>query len=188
MLNYNADSTAGSFGNTFSPATLSHPPPAPPPAFVTFQFTSFNPTLLDSTVLGPSSQFYFHVSTASRPLRYTAVRDSTNEAITVIEWLKHPVIEIRDALTKQAVSQWLVLSSDKSYRTMNFDGRSFVWSPEGNYVCLYSTGLEAPRIYARIFRDANALALDLTAEAINMGMLDVCVAAALVLQSGRNID
>ncbi|KAJ7117180.1 hypothetical protein C8R44DRAFT_627021, partial [Mycena epipterygia] len=162
---------------------------APPSAFVTFQFTSFNPTLLDTIIIGPSSQLYFRVSTASRPLRYTAVRDSTNEAVTVIEWLKHPVIEIRDALTKRAVSQWLMLSSDKSYRTMNFDGRSFVWSPEGNYVCLYSTGLEAPpRIYARIFRDANALALDLTAEAINMGLLDVCAAAALVLQSGRNID
>ncbi|KAJ7117173.1 hypothetical protein C8R44DRAFT_739016 [Mycena epipterygia] len=124
-------------------------------------------TLLDSIVFGPNSQLYFRVSTASRPLRYTAIHDSTNEAVTVIKWLKQPVIKIRDVITKRAVSQWLVLSSDKKF---------------------ISTGLEAPRIYARIFRDDNSLALDLTTEAIKMGLLDVCVAAALVLQSGLNID
>lgn len=90
---------------------------------------------------------------------------------------------------------------------MNALGKTFVWAPDGKYICvrvpmnpcfvcpftpssiqLYSSGLGAPQIYARICREEGAVELELTAEAIQIGLLEVCVAAALLLQSGRKID
>jgi hypothetical protein len=53
---------------------------------------------------------------------------------------------------------------------------------------LYSAGLASPQTYARITREEGAVALDITAEAIQIGLLEVCVAAAFLLQSGRRID
>ncbi|KAJ6508126.1 hypothetical protein C8R45DRAFT_1089334 [Mycena sanguinolenta] len=71
---------------------------------------------------------------------------------------------------------------------MTAKGKTFVWAPDGESVCLYSPGLGAPQTYARVTREEGAVALDITAEAIQIGLLDVCVAAALLLQCGRNID
>jgi hypothetical protein len=53
---------------------------------------------------------------------------------------------------------------------------------------LYSAGLGTPQIYARVTREEGAVALEITAEAIQIGLLEVCVAAALLLQCGRRID
>lgn len=53
---------------------------------------------------------------------------------------------------------------------------------------LYGPGLGEPQTYARVTREEGAVALDVTAEAIRIGLLDVCVAAAFLLQSGRKID
>lgn len=58
-----------------------------------------------------------------------------------------------------------------------------------NLFQLYSwVDQETCRVYARIFLEEGFLKLGLTAEALTMGMLDTCVAAALVLKSGRDID
>ncbi|KAJ7687995.1 hypothetical protein B0H17DRAFT_1203198 [Mycena rosella] len=53
---------------------------------------------------------------------------------------------------------------------------------------LYSAGLGAPQIYARVFREDEEVALELTQEAVQIGLLELCVTAALLLQSGRDID
>jgi hypothetical protein len=53
---------------------------------------------------------------------------------------------------------------------------------------LYSPGLGAPQTHARVTREEGAVALDITSDAIQMELLDVCVAAALLLQCGRKID
>jgi hypothetical protein len=55
---------------------------------------------------------------------------------------------------------------------------------------LYSAGLGTPQTDARVTREEGAVALKITAEATSMqiGLLEVCVAAAFLLQSGRRID
>ena len=53
---------------------------------------------------------------------------------------------------------------------------------------LYAPGLGEPETYARMTREEGAVALEVTAEAIRIGLLDVCVTAAFLIQSGRNID
>ncbi|KAJ7603935.1 hypothetical protein B0H17DRAFT_1222336 [Mycena rosella] len=67
-------------------------------------------------------------------------------------------------------------------------GKTFVWAPDGKYICLYSAGLGVPQIYARVFREDGEVALELTQEAVQIGLLELCVTAALLLQSGRDID
>jgi hypothetical protein len=53
---------------------------------------------------------------------------------------------------------------------------------------LYAPGHGVPQTYARLTREDGAVALEITAEAIRIGLLPVCVTAAFLLQSGRKID
>ncbi|KAJ7354112.1 hypothetical protein DFH08DRAFT_691395 [Mycena albidolilacea] len=187
-----ANPNAGSSGSGSSPqpsifGALPYPSRNPTPMFMTFRFTQFSPTIMDSTVIA-NSRTYFRVKTDAPTVGYTVIYNSANQPTIVIEWLKHPVIEIRDILSKRQTSQWLELSADKTYRTMTARGKTFLWVPDGSHISLYSAGLGAPQIYARIAREEGAVALELTSEAIQIGLLEVAVAAALLFQCGRNID
>ncbi|KAJ7819643.1 hypothetical protein B0H14DRAFT_3472946 [Mycena olivaceomarginata] len=145
-----------------------------------FRFASLSPTacILNSTVSSTHSHHtdaaYFRITTDVPTVGFTAVHNSANEPMVIIEWAKQPVVEIRDILSKRRAAQWLALSEDKSYRTMSFGGKTFVWAPYGESICLYAAGLGAPQIYAR--------------EAIRLGLLEVTVTAAILLQCGRRID
>ncbi|KAF8168993.1 hypothetical protein K438DRAFT_1615771 [Mycena galopus ATCC 62051] len=167
---------------------LPYPTQNPLSMFISFRFTSFSPTILDSTVLGPHTRTYFHVTTDIPAPGFTIFTDSDNKPVIVIEWLKQPVIEIRGIVSKQQISQWLPLSPQKRYRTMTAKGTTFVWVPDGESVWLHAPGLGAPQTYARVTREEGAVLLEVTAEVIRMGLLDVCVAAVFLLQSGRKID
>ncbi|KAJ7131560.1 hypothetical protein C8R43DRAFT_895906 [Mycena crocata] len=187
-----ANPNAGPFGTVPQPSILGALPyptldrGSSSQTFMSFRFTSFHPNILNSSVVGPQSRTYFCVQTDVPTV--TIIHNSANQPANVIEWLKRPVIEIRDIVSKRQTSQWLALSSDKSYRTMTAKGKTCVWAPDGQYICLYSVGLGAPQTYARVFRDEDEVALEISAEAIQIGLLEVCVAAALLLQSGRKID
>ncbi len=47
-----------------------------------------------------------------------------------------------------------------------------------------------PCVHAKIYRDSNlkAVILKITTTAIQIGLLEFCVVAAVLLQSGSNID
>ncbi|KAJ6554862.1 hypothetical protein B0H19DRAFT_1210946 [Mycena capillaripes] len=167
---------------------LPYPTQNPPSMFVAFRFTSFSPTILNSTVMGPQAQTYFHVNTDIPTPGFTVITDAANQPLVIIEWSKHPVVEIRGTVTKHRSSEWLALSSEKRYRTMTGKGKTYVWAPDGDSICLYSCGLGAPQNLARVTHEEGAVALEITADAIRIGPLEICVAAALLLQCGRRID
>ncbi|KAJ6537955.1 hypothetical protein B0H19DRAFT_1038279 [Mycena capillaripes] len=160
----------------------------PPSMFISFRFTSFSPTIFNSTVLGPHARTHFTIDTDIQAPGFTIITDPNNEPIAIIEWSKRPVVEIRGIISKQQTSQFLTLSSEKRYRTMTVNGKTFIWAPDGESICLYAPGLGEPEIYARVTREEGEVALDVTAEAIRIGLLDVSVTAAFLIQSGRNID
>ncbi|KAJ7475008.1 hypothetical protein FB451DRAFT_1465405 [Mycena latifolia] len=157
------------------------------PTFMPFRFTSFSPTILNSVVTGPQSRTYFRITTDSPTVGFTVIHNLANEPMVIIEWARHLVIEIQDIVSKRPTSEWLALSPDKTYRTMSPNGKPF-WASDGNYICLYAPGLGAPQLHARVFRDGNEVTLEITAETIQIGLLEICIAAALLFKSGRNID
>ncbi|KAJ7306911.1 hypothetical protein DFH08DRAFT_793059 [Mycena albidolilacea] len=186
--NLNADSARNTVPQPSIFGALPYPTQDPPSMFISFRFTSFSPSILDCTVVGPQAKTHFHISTDIPTPGFTTIFNADNEPMTIIEWLPNPVLEIRGIVPKQRVSEWLVLSPAKRYRTMVAQGRTFIWAPDGESICLYALGLGVPQTHARLTREDGAVALEITAEAIRIGLLPVCVTAAFLLQSGRNID
>ncbi|KAJ7732760.1 hypothetical protein DFH07DRAFT_780867 [Mycena maculata] len=143
------------------------------PTLLPFRITSFNPTILQSTITGANLVPYFRVRTDTPTPGFTVVHNAANEPTIVIEWARHPVVEIRGVVSKRRTKEWLVLSADKTYRTMRALGKTFVWAPDGATICLYSVGLGAPQLYAQVSREEDAVILELTAEAVQIGLLGV---------------
>ncbi|KAJ8081794.1 hypothetical protein AAF712_010328 [Marasmius tenuissimus] len=161
----------------------------PPPAanLVTYYLTSFNPDLLNCTVIGPSQRPSHFIITDPQQPGYTIVKDSGGKSVALVEWQTHPLVEIRGVMSKQRVRDWLSLTSDKRSRRMSVRGNRYFWAPDERYINLYSAD-GTPQFLARISRGHNTITLDLTGEALRLGFLDIAVTATLLLQSGRNID
>ncbi|ESK89078.1 hypothetical protein Moror_5353 [Moniliophthora roreri MCA 2997] len=157
-----------------------------PNSVLTFQFTAFNPTILNCTVLGPGSTPYFRV-VDNNP--FTVFQNKDGRSIAVIEWRQSPgtVVEVRDIIQKQLVSTWLALSPDRTYRTMIARNMSLVWLPRDDYVGLFTTGSSAD-LYAKIIRGNSSVTLQITSQAVQLGLLESCIVAVVLLQSGRRID
>jgi hypothetical protein len=45
-----------------------------------------------------------------------------------------------------------------------------------------------PQVYAQVSRGEGTVTLELTAEAIQIGLLEICATATFLLQCGRSID
>ncbi|KAJ6573218.1 hypothetical protein DFH09DRAFT_916159, partial [Mycena vulgaris] len=179
--------TWGTSSSVYGALPYSTPPPAPP-RFITLTFSPLDGTILNSLVIGPQSRTYFRVTTDSISSGYSVVQNPQLESITLVEWRSHPILEIRDVVSKRKTSQWLALSPDKSYRVMSARGRTFRWTPNGDYIELHSAGVRNPQLFARLSQGQSGQVLELTTEAVQDGLLEACVTAALLLMSGRNLD
>ncbi|KAJ6616764.1 hypothetical protein B0H10DRAFT_2389546 [Mycena sp. CBHHK59/15] len=156
---------------------------------VTFYFTAFNPTILNCTVIGRNTFPYFRITTDSSMPGYTVVKNTDGKKIALIEWKDRPLIEVREILSKQMVSQWLPLSADASHRTMKVNGGHYIWAPQEQTICLYPAGTATPELLARIFRgEDGTVSLELTPTAVAAGLLETSVVATLLLQCGHKID
>ncbi|KAJ7659449.1 hypothetical protein B0H17DRAFT_954765 [Mycena rosella] len=188
--NPNALGSSGNFPQPSIVGALPFPPrlPGPAPTLLSFSFASFNPSILNCTVTGPQSRVYFRIVTDSPTVGFTVFLNAANQPVVIIEWLENPVLEIRGLLSKRPTSEWLSLSRNRSHRKMEARGKVFVWVPGGDHIFLYSAGLGEPQLYAQVSRGENSVTMQVTAEAIQLGLLEVCVAATFLLQSGRNID
>ncbi|KAJ7644374.1 hypothetical protein FB45DRAFT_1115521, partial [Roridomyces roridus] len=149
------------------------PQPAPPPMpnLLSFTFSSPNNTPLNSTVTSGHGQRYFRITTDSTTAGFSLVQNTRQECVAMIEWRKHPVVELIGLVSKRNSGKWLALSPDKSCRLMTVQGRHFGWIPDGRYISV-----------------RGATCFELTSEAIELGLLEVFVVSALLLMCGRNID
>ncbi|KAJ7175387.1 hypothetical protein C8R46DRAFT_1213866 [Mycena filopes] len=160
------------------------------PNAIAFTFIpSFGSSILNSVVTGPQAQTYFRVTTDSTRAGFSIVQNTRQESIAMIEWRKHPVVEIFGVLSKRNSAQFLALSADKAHRVMNVRGRNFKWVPEAHYVGLYSVSPVNPQFFGRISQAQDGTTnFEVTAEALQLGLLEVFVVSALLLMCGRNID
>jgi hypothetical protein len=141
-------------------------PPAPlvPATLLSFSFSRFTPTILNCTVTGPQSRVYFRIITKFPSGGFTVIQNSENQPVVVIEWLKHPVIEIRDVVSKRPTALWLPLSQTKRYCGLPLEVGDMPtilclllaiarWRPEARHL----SGSLAANIYLQVESTASAM-------------------------------
>ncbi|KAJ7725343.1 hypothetical protein B0H16DRAFT_281669 [Mycena metata] len=163
-------------------------PPNSTPNAIEFTFVPSNGSILNSIVTGPQSQTYFRITTDSTKSGFSIVQNPRLESIAMIEWRKHPVVEIFGILSKRNSAQFLALSYDKTHRVMNVRGRNFRWMPDARHVGLYSVSPVNPQFFGKISQSQDGTTFEVTAEGLQLGLLEVFVVSALLLMCGRNID
>ncbi|KAE9404649.1 hypothetical protein BT96DRAFT_1071446 [Gymnopus androsaceus JB14] len=171
--------------STFGALPYGQPPPAA--NLITFEISSFSPDILNCTVTGPNRQRYLRVVTDPENPTYTLFQKSQGRNCALVEWQRQPLVEIRDVMSKYPVRDWLRLNSDRRARTMQFQSVRYTWAPQDNYINMYTTGSN-PEFLARISRGHGTIMLDLTNQAIQLGLLDACIIATVIMQCGRSID
>ncbi|KAL5485577.1 hypothetical protein ACEPAI_6618 [Sanghuangporus weigelae] len=161
-----------------------------------FQFTNPNPTVLNSTVVGPHRDGTVHqlvrISTDERLAGYTTFTDVEGRSIALIEWTSSlPRVEVRSSVVKCSAGDWLKLSVDpnlgRPVRRMDVRGSRFVWCPNGDALLLYSQAPgSTPLVVATKHR--NLVNLEMSDQALSLGLLEPCIAAITLLLSGRRLE
>ncbi|KAF5356763.1 hypothetical protein D9756_006724 [Leucocoprinus leucothites] len=184
--------STGSLWGTSPPPSVfgALPYPSAPSNTVTYYFTSFKPNILNCSVIGPQNQVYYQIVTDNSMPGYTVLKNAEGKNISLVEWQAHPFVEIRGALAKQNVMNWLRLSQDQSHRLMDVRGMRYVWVPRDKSINLYAGGSGTPATFlAKVTRtSAQVVTVDMTPDAIQLGLLDSIITATTLLLSGRNID
>ncbi|KAJ7894596.1 hypothetical protein B0H14DRAFT_2334299, partial [Mycena olivaceomarginata] len=154
-------------------------PHKPTPTFlnpITFTFSNPGGTILNSAVTGPQSQRYFSVTTDSTKGGFSIVQNFGGESIAVIEWRKHPVVEITfDEDQVRTIFIWKAEHNTgvHRFRLMAFQGY-YRWTPHDRYI--------------RVRGILTGTIIEVAVEALKLGLLKVLVVATLLLMCGRNID
>ncbi|KAF8888570.1 hypothetical protein BD779DRAFT_1662291 [Infundibulicybe gibba] len=156
----------------------------PPPQFLARSLIRMRrppifPNLFNCTVVGPQSQTYFRIVTDDQMPGYTVFKDAKGRSVALIEWQTHPFQNIRN---------WLRLTLDQSCRTMKVGGMSYTWAPRDKSINLYAGNPSTLSFLASISRDHGAVVVKMTTDAMQLGLLDPVIVAALLLQCGKNID
>ncbi|KAJ7751538.1 hypothetical protein DFH07DRAFT_745463 [Mycena maculata] len=154
--------------------------------------------VLNCAVVGSDTCPYFHVVTRADYLPgHTVVRTNVGRDVAWVEWLPNgggAYVELRDkTLEKQLVSAWLGVSRDASYRVMYAHGEPYVWIPRAHSICLYqwdpTVTSDVPKLLARIAKEEDDIVtLQISIEAIETGLLEMCVVCVVLFQSGCRID
>ncbi|KAJ8473353.1 hypothetical protein ONZ45_g16326 [Pleurotus djamor] len=162
--------------------------PAWTPAIIYFRFNFASTSILNSTVTGPDQQPYFHITTDNPRPGFTFFHNAQNSPVVVIEWQSHPIVEIRDMVPKQLVSNWLELSAQRNTRHVQIRGMRCVWTPGDESIILLNASVNPPERLGRVLRGTNSATLELTTYAIQAGITESALVSAFLLLSGRNIS
>ncbi|KAJ3535015.1 hypothetical protein NMY22_g6678 [Coprinellus aureogranulatus] len=98
---------------------------------------------------------------------YTVLKNAQGHNVSLVEWQNH---------SRRRNSRHGVEAARKELVTSIANPR------------LYAASTGAPTFMARINRSNGAIVLEMTADAMQLGLLEPAITAALLLQCGRNID
>ncbi|KAJ6503896.1 hypothetical protein C8R45DRAFT_974038 [Mycena sanguinolenta] len=152
-------------------------------------------SILNSTVVGRDGYTpYYHIVTGAE--RRTVFRTNNGRTVATIDWMGEDgaafVAVPNSAVERQRVSRWLAVANDASYRMMTTHGERYMWVPQNDCICMYhwnpASAGNIPHLLARIDKEGKTVTLEITAEAVNRGLLDMAVVATTVFQSGWTID
>ncbi|KAH9481707.1 hypothetical protein JR316_0006234 [Psilocybe cubensis] len=155
---------------------------------LTFNMGLNNPDILNCSICGPTGTPYIEITSDynSAPCTFFRKRDGT--VLAHIEWTTRPMVSIPGIVNKQPISQWLTLSIDRRSRMMVSRDKPFTWVPKDNQIALFANEPAFRDPLATISRIRNLVTLKLSTEAVTAGLLESCIVATVLLQSGRNID
>ncbi|KAF5329986.1 hypothetical protein D9611_010462 [Ephemerocybe angulata] len=164
------------------------PYPTDPSTMASFFFTAYKPNIFNCTIVGPKSQPCYRIVTDNQMPGYTVVKDAEGKSVSLIEWQQTPSLEIRGMVSKQHVKTWLRLSPNRDSRAMDIRGMKYMWVPRDKTINLYAASSGSPTFMARINRANGAIVLEMTSDAMQLGVLEPALTACLLMQCGRNID
>ncbi|KAJ8517737.1 hypothetical protein ONZ45_g5097 [Pleurotus djamor] len=154
---------------------------------VPFSF-ELNPNVLNCTIMGSRNKVFYRIATDSPKLGVTYIYDAHGSPIVIIEWHKHPILEIRGVIPKQHISHWLALAPGKAARTMTIAGKQYIWAPGDNELCLFDASVGSLQLLAKATTHHKRITLEVSPHAIQGGLSEAIVAATILLLSGRSFD
>ncbi|KAF7323974.1 hypothetical protein MKEN_00619100 [Mycena kentingensis (nom. inval.)] len=206
--NNQPNSTSGSRPSMYGALPFPGPPTGSLPTFFAFRFTSFSPTILNCIVVGPQPEArpYYRVLTDAPMPGVSVFQNTSGTNVALVQWHRHPEVEIRGSVSRKRTSEMLALTQDRSARAMTVNNAGMTFTPQDNFIwvrlhfswCNETTltsvlpqihsAAPEPELLGRISRGRESVTLELTGEAIHRGMLESAVVATFLLQCGRNID
>ncbi|KAJ7897644.1 hypothetical protein B0H14DRAFT_3124570 [Mycena olivaceomarginata] len=99
-----------------------------------------------------------------------------------------PMVWVRRRCPRWETKGWLKISRDQTYRTMAVGGFQYTWAPDNQYINLCSG--PTSKFLGRISRGEDTVVrlVELTTDAIQLGLQDTPIVVAVLLQCGHNID
>ena len=82
-----------------------------PASVLTFEFSSFNPDILNCLVTGPKSRKFFDIRTSNS----TTIISKPGEPFATIRWARHPMVEAPGVVARQATGDFMKLSQDQAW-------------------------------------------------------------------------
>ena len=110
--------------NALHPPTYGALPPAQTnSSILTFEFSSFQPDILNSVVTGPNNREFFTIKTTTPS--YTVIYKSGTPFCT-INWQTYPTVEAEGILGRQRTGEFLKLSADNRWEA-KFLSERIIW-------------------------------------------------------------
>ncbi|KAF9537128.1 hypothetical protein CPC08DRAFT_731443 [Agrocybe pediades] len=157
----------------------------------------YNPNITNCISMGPrcevSGPYNAKVANIHTPAGETRFDTASGQTFATIQWSNLPVVEITGSVLPQYASQFLSLQLapdlTSSYRRMNVGGKSYNWTERGTAgTYLYKAGdFDSTDPVARVrIVDSRTVVLEMKGEAFPAGLFQPCIAATVLLYSGRN--
>ncbi|XP_006462806.1 hypothetical protein AGABI2DRAFT_179422 [Agaricus bisporus var. bisporus H97] len=168
---------------------LPHHIPVLSPNIITFVFSSTDQDFLNCDVTDTSFRKSYKITTNKRGLGNTTIRRADGETSSMIDWQRHPEVEVSRSIRKQRASSLLRLTPGGKGRFMDIKGQQYIWKNSSEVISLYTLGNDkAGEPLAKITRTARGILLEITTAAVQTGLLDVAVTVTVLLHSGRRFD
>ncbi|KAJ7806457.1 hypothetical protein B0H13DRAFT_1669785, partial [Mycena leptocephala] len=149
-------------------------------------------SILNCTVVGRDGYTpYFHIVTHAADPERTLFRTNEGRNVAVVGWGGEGSTSYQIFSFRQ-VHMWIDFDVFHSCRLMYAFGNTYVWAPQGDFVCMYdwvpSAVGDFPDLLARIEKQGRTVTLEIMSEAVNRGLLEMAVVASFVFQSGGRIN
>jgi hypothetical protein len=87
------------------------------PSILTFEFSAFQPNILNSVVTGPNNSEFFQIKT---PTPTSTVIYKAGTPFSTIYWQTNPIVEADGILSRQRTGDFLRIAADNRWEILNF--------------------------------------------------------------------